>query len=100
MRMNKVAIGAAQLLGAIALAGLCIALAFSKIEPSKLWPVWFTALLYGYLCYLSRSLWRRRLYWLVLAASGHTSPFWSWFREPTRAFRSLTMFSLGRSRRG
>ena len=65
--MNKYATGAAQLLGAIALAALCIGLAFSNIDLSRVWPVWSTAFLYGYLCYLTRSLWKRKLYWPLLA---------------------------------
>jgi hypothetical protein len=65
--MRKVVIASLQLLAALVCAGAFIALAFSKIDPAKVWRVWFTAILYGYLCYLTRSLWQRKLYWLLLA---------------------------------
>jgi len=64
--MKKAAVAGLQLLGAVVFSGLCISLAFSKIGLSKVWVVWFTAFLYGYLCYLSRAFWRRKLYWVLL----------------------------------
>jgi len=66
--MSKAAVGILQLLAALAFAGVCIALAFSKIDPTKVWTAWFTIMVFGFLCYESRRLWGRRLYWAVVAA--------------------------------
>ena len=66
--MRRIAVSIVQLLGAVAFAGLCIALAFSQIDLAKIWPIWFTAFLFGYLCYLTRGFWKKRLYWAIFVA--------------------------------
>lgn len=58
-----------QLFGAFLFAGLCIALAMSKIDLARVWPAWLTVSLFGPLCWYTKRLWHQKVYWLIVMAA-------------------------------
>ena len=67
--MRKALVPALQLLGAIAFAGILIAVAASNVDMRVVVVVWWTAITFGFLVYYTRDLRRSWAYWVILSCA-------------------------------